>query len=267
MRAGAKVTLSLRVTAIRNDGYHEIDAIAVYCDSPFDELVIDSAGDSFEVESDGVAPMDDTNLVVRALRALNVTAGVTLRKHIPTQAGLGGGSSDAAAILRHFAGSRTDAEMVALGARLGADVPVCYAQRAARMRGIGEVLDFIELPSPLSLLIATPEFGCATPAVYRAYDELSPHQRIGRELPTPPGWGSIVTSLRNDLEHAAFAVEPRLAHFRADLERVTSRDAILCGSGSSYAVWFEDDQQAADAAMNVRAAMPGLRLVTSTRCR
>ena len=189
-----------------------------------------------------------------------------MRTPIPSRAGLGGGSSDAAAVLRHFAQGRTDAEIRALAATLGADVPVCYGQRAARMRGIGEILDFIELPGPVWLMIATPSFGCSTPEVYRAYDELAPPARVGREIEAPPHWDGIVTSLRNDLELAAWAVEPRLAEFREKVECAIVRDAFLCGSGSSYAAWFNNQAEAEACAAAVGAAIPDLRLLVSTRC-
>ena len=159
--APAKVTLSLRMTGLRDDGYHLIDAEMVTVDL-CDELLIDPAGSGVTVAG---ADVDDT-LVAGALRLAGRTAGVTLTKRIPAGAGLGGGSSDAAAVLR-WAGY--DDLVGASG--LGADIAFCLVGGRARVRGIGEIVD----PLPFeerTLTLLTPPFGCSTPAVYAAWDEL-----------------------------------------------------------------------------------------------
>jgi 4-diphosphocytidyl-2-C-methyl-D-erythritol kinase len=137
-----------------------------------------------------------------------------LDKRIPPGAGLGGGSSDAAAILR-WAGV-TDP---AVAAGIGADVPFCLVGGRARVTGIGEVVE----PMPFvdgDLTLLTPPFGCSTVDVYAAWDDLGgPHAEDGG----------------NDLESAALAVEPRLARYRDDLEEHTGLRPRLAGSGST---WF-----------------------------
>ena len=174
-RAGAKITLSLRVLGRRPDGYHELDALVAIVDEPHDELsVIPGAHDSeLLVEPPGSAPVDGTNLVGRARAELGSTAGLRLRKQIPAEAGLGGGSADAAATLRLLRTTQSDTELQEIAASLGADVPVCLHGGIVRMRGIGEVLEPIAAPAaPLHLVLATPTFGCSTADVYRAWDEL-----------------------------------------------------------------------------------------------
>jgi 4-diphosphocytidyl-2-C-methyl-D-erythritol kinase len=138
---------------------------------------------------------------------------VRLTKSIPAGAGLGGGSADAAAVLR-WAGF-DDAERAAT---LGADVPFCIRGGRARVTGIGEVLEPLDHVERAYTLV-TPPFGCSTPDVYRAWDDLGG--------PTAPG--------PNDLEPAALAVEPRLARWRDDLGRATGAAPVLAGSGST---WF-----------------------------
>ena len=207
----AKLTLSLRVTGVRDDGYHLLDAEMVTIDLA-DELTF-SDGDGLEVVG-GPAPIGERNLVVRALRAVGRRAHVRLVKRIPVGAGLGGGSADAAAVLR-WAGVSD----LALAAGLGADVPFCLVGGRARVTGIGEVL------SPLPFLdrtftVLTPPFGVSTPAVYRQWDAL--------------GGTSSSTSL-NDLEPAALAAEPRLAEWRDRLGDLTGQTPVLAGSGST---WF-----------------------------
>ena len=213
LTAPAKLTLSLRVTGVRADGYHLLDAEMVSLDLA-DVLEVDPAGDSFEVVRDGrrrTGAPDD--LVARALALAGRTAGVVLHKVVPAGAGLGGGSSDAAAILR-WAGI-TD-PLVAVG--LGADVAFCVVGGRARVRGIGEVVE----PLPFrdqELTLLTPPMHCSTPVVYRAWDDL----------------GGPRGSAGNDLEPAALAAYPVLVRWRDELAEQTGRRPRLAGSGST---WF-----------------------------
>ena len=214
--APAKLTLSLRVTGVRDDGHHLIDAEMVTL-ALADELTIDSEGDGLSAGgpfAEGV-PLDGTNLVARALSIAGRRAHVHVHKRIPHGGGLGGGSADAAAVLR-WAGS-TD---LLAASRLGADIPFCIAGCRARVRGIGELIDPLPF-RPLDVTLVVPPFGVGTPAVYRAWDEL---QREGA-----PRWSGV-----NDLEPAAMRVDPRLAQWRTWIEEVASTPT-LAGSGST---WF-----------------------------
>ena len=214
VRALAKLTLSLRVTGVRPDGFHLIDAEMVTIDLA-DELAF-SDGDGLFVDIvGGAAPVasDDSNLVRRALRAVGATAQVRLTKRIPAGGGLGGGSADAAAVLR-WAGV-DDRETAAA---LGADVPFCLVGGRARVTGIGELIAPLPFEARTFTLL-TPPFGVSTPAVYRAWDEMG----------GPPATGP------NDLEPAALSVEPRLAAWRDRLGEATGATPVLAGSGST---WF-----------------------------
>ena len=226
--ASAKLTLSLRITGVRDDGYHLIDAEMVTLELA-DELEIED-GDGLEViGASGLdVPASDDNLVRRALAAVGRTAHVRLTKRIPSGAGLGGGSADGAAVLR-WAGCR-DLEVAA---SLGGDVPFCVLGGHARVTGIGERVEpLAALDRTFTLL--TPPFGLETAAVYKAWDALG----------GPRGEGG------NDLEPAALLVEPRLADYRDRLAEATSRTPMLAGSGST---WF------------VEGAFPGDdRVVTRT---
>ncbi len=210
-RALAKLTTSLRVTGVRNDGYHLLDAEMVTIDLA-DELEF-RPGDGLEIVGGAGLATDDTNLVRRALRAVGRTAEVRLHKHIPMGAGLGGGSADAAAVLR-WAGVGD----LAVAAALGADVPFCLVGGRARVRGVGEMVAPLPFEEREYTLLTPPLF-MSTPAVYRAWDELGG--------PTAGG--------PNDLEPAALAVEPRLAEWRDRLGDATGQTPILAGSGST---WF-----------------------------
>lgn len=222
--APAKLTLHLRVTGTRDDGFHTIEAEMVTLDLCDTLWLSEGDGLAVEVAVDAAGPVEVTagpaNLVHRALQAAGRRAAVRLVKRIPAGAGLGGGSADAAAVLR-WAGC----DDVEVAARLGADVPFCLLGGRARVGGIGEEVE----PLPyerrrISLLL--PPFGMDTAAVYRSWDAL----RAGRALPAPVPGG-------NDLEAAALAVEPRLGQWRDAFASATGKVPSLAGSGST---WFVD---------------------------
>ena len=227
LRAHAKLTLSLRVTGVRHDGYHLIDAEMVSLDL-CDDLEVDPDGDGLTVVRDGVEePGQPDDLVLMALRAAGRRAGVRLTKRIPAGAGLGGGSSDAAAILR-WAGV-TDPQVAA---SIGADVAFCLRGGRARVGGIGEQLSPLE-HEPRTFTLLTPPLHCSTPVVYRRWDEL----------------GGPVGEHGNDLELAALAAYPELEAHRDELARRTGLRPRLAGSGST---WF------------VEGSHPGPGLVVAT---
>jgi 4-diphosphocytidyl-2-C-methyl-D-erythritol kinase len=226
--APAKLTVSLRVTGVRDDGYHLIDAEMVSLDLA-DELTF-SEGTGFEVvEGHHLGDVDPhDNLVRRALRAVGRDAQVTLRKRIPAGGGLGGGSSNAAAVMR-WAGC----DNLEIAERLGADVPFCLRGGRARVRGIGEILEPLPFDAR-TITLAMPPYPCSTPAVYAAWDDLGG--------PTAEGL--------NDLEPAALVVEPRLAAFRDGFGDATGRTPQLAGSGST---WFVEGSFPGDGRIVTRA--------------
>ena len=203
MRALAKLTLSLRVVGVRDDGYHLLDA----------EMVTLDLADELEF-SDGTNTLPADNLVSRALTAVGRDARVELTKRIPTGAGLGGGSADAACVLR-WAGC-TDLEVAAA---LGADVPFCLVGGRARVQGVGEVVEPLPFEDRVFTLL-TPPLHVSTPAVYAAWDDMG---------------GPASAGGPNDLEAAALRVEPRLAEWRDRLASATGETPVLAGSGGT---WF-----------------------------
>jgi len=213
LRALAKLTLTLRITGVRPDGYHLIEAEMVTVDLA--DVVTITPGDALTCSgpfAEGV-PLDDTNLVRRALAAVGRSATVHLDKRIPAGGGLGGGSADAAAVLR-WAGC----EDLALAAGLGADVPFALVGGRARVTGIGDVLEPLEFVDATYTLV-TPPLAVSTVAVYRAWDDL----------------GGPVAEGPNDLEPAALLVEPRLRDWRERIIEAGAVGPVLAGSGST---WF-----------------------------
>ena len=207
-RALAKLTLTLRVTGLRGDGYHLLDAVMTTIELA--DILEFAEGDGVEVVG---ADLPDDNLVTRAVRAVGRRAAVRLEKRIPVGAGLGGGSADAAAVLR-WAGASDPALAVALGA----DVPFCLVGGRARVTGVGEIVEPLPFVDAAYTLL-TPPLHVSTPAVYKAWDELGG--------PTADG--------PNDLEPAALRVEPRLAAWRDVLGDATGCVPVLAGSGGT---WF-----------------------------
>lgn len=229
-RALAKLTLSLRVTGVCDDGYHLIDAEMATVDLA-DTLTFEE-GDGLDGLTVHGADLAADNLVTRALGAVGRRARVVLDKRIPIGAGLGGGSADAAAVLR-WAGCAD----VGVAVRLGADVPFCLVGGRARVRGVGELVEPLPFVATTYTLL-TPPLHVSTPAVYRAWDELGG--------PTADG--------ANDLEPAALSVEPRLATWRDRLGDATGCEPVLAGSGGS---WFvEGDFPAVAGAVVTRTDRP-----------
>lgn len=218
LSAPAKLTLSLRITGVRADGFHLIDAEMVTL-SLADTIDIDptTPGTTADGQYASGVPLDDDNLVARALRQAGIAAGVHLTKNIPHGGGLGGGSADAAAALR-WAGWTGTPDELERASRLGADIAFCLVGGRARVRGIGEIVE----PLPhvdRNVTLVVPPLRVSTPAAYRAWDELGG--------PTAPG--------PNDLEPAAIRVVPELARWRDRIGDATGRTPVLAGSG---ATWF-----------------------------
>jgi 16S rRNA (adenine1518-N6/adenine1519-N6)-dimethyltransferase len=264
LHAHAKLTLSLEVTGTRPDGYHELDALVVAVSEPHDDLVLRPAlAPSLLVlgaQGAGV-PGGDDNLAMRAALGLGAKVDIELRKGIAMGAGLGGGSADAAAVLigaPKLAGIDVDAaDLARFAAALGADVPFCLsAGGAMRMRGIGNELEPAPVPS-FAVVIATPPFGCETAAVYRAWDTLGGPVGETVEIEGLP-------PLRNDLERAAHAVEPRLAAFKVLIQHAAGAPALLAGSGSSYALLFATVEEAEEARARISEVVQGQIVVGHT---
>lgn len=225
--APAKLTTSLRVVGRRDDGYHLLEAEMVSLELA-DEIEIEEGPASFQAVDEvdwaglpGTAPEEEprpapgADLVERALDLVGRQAAVVLRKRIPAGAGLGGGSADAAAVLR-WAGVR-DPE---IAVQLGADVPFCLVGGRASVRGIGEVVEPVEAAGePEAYLLVTPRLHVSTPEVYAAWDALG-----------GPGGEE-----GNDLEPAALHRYPVLAWWRDLMGAAVGERPRLAGSGGT---WF-----------------------------
>lgn len=220
--AQAKLTLSLRVTGVREDGLHELQAEMVTIDLADALSFSDGSGLTVidgVVGDLGIGAMTDDNLVDKALSLVGRTASVRLTKHIPVGAGLGGGSADAAAVLRWGGVTSTQ-----VAARLGSDVPFCLVGGRARVSGVGERVTPLPFEDRRFVLLLPP-ISVDTGAVYRAFDYL---QRGDCQT-------ADSTDSGNDLEAAALVVAPQLRHWRDTFAGITGKRPRLAGSGST---WF-----------------------------
>jgi 4-diphosphocytidyl-2-C-methyl-D-erythritol kinase len=261
--APAKLNLTLRVLGVRPDGYHELDALTVTVDSPADTITLEAVDGNdvtvAVVDGGPDVPTGEANLAVRAARAL-LPAGHGLRlmltKRTPAGAGLGGGSADAAAVLRVLRDRHeVDPDSVmAVAVALGSDVPVCVEGRPVMLRGRGELLEPVALAGELHVVIATPGFALSTPAVFRAWDDLAGSGR-SRTVAAPAAVGHLVPDLVNDLEPAAERVAPALVPFREALRAAAGAEPLLAGSGSSYWLPVADAETATFVAARVRAEL------------
>jgi 4-diphosphocytidyl-2-C-methyl-D-erythritol kinase len=267
-RAPAKVNLNLHVGRLRPDGYHPLSSLMVFADAG-DLLEAAPAGRlelAVEGPFAGLAPADDDNLVLEAARAtLGEDAPWALRLHkaLPVGAGLGGGSSDAAAALRMLGAHLPNAALQRLAAGLGSDVPACVGAGPVIAEGRGERLSAAPPMAPTPAVLVWPGRPCATAAVYRAFDTgerpgTADRAAMPDAFERPRDVADFVLSTRNDLEAPAIAVEPAvgeaLALLRAAPETLAAR---MSGSGSACFAVCAGANEAEALAARVAADRPG----------
>ena len=251
--APAKVNLTLHVTGQRPDGYHLLHSLVAFADIG-DRLSLTRGQDIKGTVSGPFAsgvPTDSRNLVWRAAQAAGWTGHIALAKHLPHGAGIGGGSSDAAAVLRAL-GFRGDATP------LGADVPVCLMGRAAMMSGIGEVVTPVTGLPPLNAVLVNPGAHVPTPAVFAALTD-----KANPPMPPLPGnapehvWMGWLAAQRNDLERPAREISPVIGDTLRALADCPQAGLVrMSGSGATCFGLFPDAAAARAAASTLSARHP-----------
>ncbi len=274
--APAKVNLFLNVTGRRDDGYHLLESLFV-----FTELAdrIDgwhSELPHFHVSGEfaGEVTADQHNLVMKACEIMRRESGVTrvlsfcLEKYIPVAAGLGGGSADAAAMLKalneYWALGWPMGKLSRLAGELGADVPACLSERAVIARGIGDELSAAPVLPEFSLLLANPRLPTATQDVFRAFAKTNATIAPRDLPPLPQAWATVDAlvadlALRgNDLLPAALAVTPVIGEVLEALRLIGNAPyAGLSGSGATCFAILPDDDAAAEAGERLHHNHPG----------
>lgn len=262
--APAKINLALHVTGRRADGYHLLDSIVVFA-AAGDRLGVSLApAPSLRVTGPFAAavPAGPENLCLRAAALAGATAAVELEKRLPVASGIGGGSADAAAVLRALA--RQGVPLPLAPERLGADVPVCLAGRPARMRGTGERLEPLPALPPLAMVLVNPGAPLSTPAVFAglAHRENPPLPELPGRL-DGPAFLAWLRGCRNDLQAPAIALVPQIAEVLDALKARGAALARMSGSGATCFGLFLSAAEAEAAAAALARARPGWWVVAS----
>ena len=261
LQAPAKTNLSLRVLRKREDGFHEIDSTMVKLPELHDTLEFAEAETISFSCTDPTVPADDSNLVVKAAKAFEAASGrqlkhaITLHKRIPHGAGLGGGSSDAAATLlglnQLHGQPLNDAQVHEIAAAIGSDIPFFLTAGAARVTGRGELIEPIESPPSLRLLMLKPSFSVATPDAYRRW--MNSQAIAGIDYAAQQHEG---VKLINDLERPVFEKHRFLAELKQWLlEREETTAALLSGSGSTVFAVLREQADGENLAQEAKAAL------------
>ncbi len=260
--APAKVNLTLHVTGQRADGYHLLDSLVMFADLGDRLTLVESGTTHLEVTGPMAAgvPVGPENLVLRAAQLFDLPVAITLAKYLPMAAGLGGGSSDAAACALGLAdlSDRRDLPEALLG--LGADIRVCLLRQAARMQGIGEIVTPVAgLPS-LAAVLVNPGVPVATPQVFAALRHKA-NAPMPRRLPARLDARGLIRWLagqRNDLEAPARALEPAVGRVLEALEGCADARLVrMSGSGATCFALFDGIGQAEAAAAALTRTHPG----------
>jgi 4-diphosphocytidyl-2-C-methyl-D-erythritol kinase len=268
----AKINLHLRVGPIGSDGFHPL--LSWMSTIGLADTLEITASDSGQIVLSGdhpSLPMDESNLIARAGRALAAESGavggarVALQKRIPLGGGLGGGSSDAAAALGGFNrlwGLNWPVDRLArIGAALGSDVPFFFYGPSSVCTGRGERVVPIAKPRPRFAVLVFPDLAMSTPAVYREFDRMKLGSAAAIEgQPDWRRWTSLparelLPLLVNDLEAPAFVLSPELRELRERIEQIVGRTVRMSGSGSTLFT-LSDDRAWAEGAVAAVAGMP-----------
>lgn len=263
VRAPAKINPFLGVGPVREDGFHPLDTV-YQAISLYDDVTVSSAGVwSVNVVPIGdvdvsEVPLDETNIAIRAGRALTAHHGIGrcatigISKGIPVAGGMAGGSADAAATLvaldRLWDLQTSDDDLLAIAAELGSDIPFALIGGTAHGTGRGELVDSIDDPGTWWWVVVPNATGLSTPTVFRAYDGLDPVEPASSaaviEALAAADLDALVAAVHNDLAPAALGLREDLREIEADLRGAGVLVTLLSGSGPTYLGLVEDQDSA-----------------------
>lgn len=266
--APAKINLTLHVTGQRDDGYHLLDSLVMFADVGDTLTVAKAAKPSLAItgpEAAGV-PADASNSILKAAAHLGSHAAFSLIKNLPTSAGIGGGTADAAAAFRALRPdldySASNGDITALtsqAAKLGADVPVCLFSQTTHMRGIGDDLSFYPRLPALYAVLVNPRIPVSTPDVFRELKS----KKNGPMPPIPGHFGkpaeliSWLSDQRNDLQRPAVTLFPDIGYCLRAIEFSNGcKLSRMSGSGATCFGLYESERFAASAATRLAQIHP-----------
>lgn len=244
-RAYAKINLCLDVVGKREDGYHDLKMIMVPINF-YDVLEMEFAPETTLELNRDYLPINDKNTIIKAIHIMQEKYNITeefccrLEKHIPTRAGLAGGSADAAAAIRMINRmcnlNLTKEEMIAVGKEVGADVPFCILNRPAFVEGIGEKITTFSCSPDFYLLLIKPRKGVSTAEAFHIVDEqegIHPDCKAMQEALEYNDYDDIISSLGNSMENAAMTLVPEIRKAKQDLLDLGFDGVLMSGSGST----------------------------------
>ncbi len=256
-KAYAKINLSLDVTGRLDNGYHLVDMI-MQTVNIYDELSFERTDGEIVLESDcGELPLDENNLIYKAIRLIQEECGVTgglrvfLKKNIPIAAGMAGGSTDCAATLMamdELYGLKLGTKrLMELGVKLGADVPYCILGGTARAQGIGEKLTRLPNCPTMKLLVAKPDLNVSTKEVYTGLDALEnlPHPGVDDMVcAIESGNGrAVAAGLGNVLECVTIPLHPVIREIKDRMLELGAINSLMSGSGPTVFGIYEKDEE------------------------
>lgn len=258
VKAYAKINLAIDVLDKREDGYHNIDIVTL----PLElhdlieiELFPKKYGTYLTCDDSSII-CDESNLVYKAYRLMkktyNLDSGVRIKiyKNIPVEAGLGGGSADAAAIINGLVKTHklkvTDEELINLGIQIGSDVPYCIFNKPSRLQGIGEKLTFLDVKKNWSVLLIQPNEGLSTAGVYKVSDSMNKdHPNIEKLIEGLQTNNDtlIDENMGNGLQNAAISILPEIGVIIDKLKSLGLKKVLMSGSGSTVFALDEDEKK------------------------
>lgn len=276
--APAKINLYLHVTGRLDNGYHTLDSLVAFADigdsvsiepaQDFEFVITGPYAKYFSAKERDASP-NSSNIAVQAAWMLaqaaqkNLHVKITLTKNMPLAAGIGGGSSDAAAVawgLSEWWGIPKGSHYLpGIMARLGADVPVCFSCRASRVRGIGDVIDPAPPIGEIPVVLVNPGMACPTPDVFKSFSgAFREPKAMPKSLEHFDDFTAFLNLRGNDLEDAACDVVPEIKNVLASLAAQKGCAlARMSGSGATCFGIFDNDRAAQKAAKTIAAKNRG----------
>lgn len=265
IKAYAKINLFLDITGRLDNGYHTLNTVMQQIDL-YDTVTVEiSEGDGIYITCDDpIIPCNEKNIAFKAAAAFMAETGkaaridIDIKKNIPSEAGMGGSSTDGAAVLKAlnqlYGSIFTTPQLCAMGAGLGADVPFCIQGKTAVCKGIGEVMTPVCCKNDYVIAVVKPDFSCSTPTGFRTYDE--------KPVAVNPHFDTFVNMLSEGADKWAgrmyniFEVlynNPDIEKIKASMQESNALGTILTGSGSAVFGIFADRNTAENAVKNIDA--------------
>lgn len=255
IKAHAKINLGLDVVRKREDGYHDLEMIMTPI-SLHDLIYVDKIDEGIIITSNSsIMPLDERNIMHKVAKLMfetyNINGGIKIHvyKHIPTQAGMAGGSSDGAAIMRainelYNLNISLD-ELAKLGKQVGADIPFCIYEKTAFVSGIGENLDFFDHHLDAKILLVKPKKGVSTKKSFgmlNIENEVHPDCRKMKEALMNNNYQEAISCMGNTLEGVSMKIVPQIKEIKEKLIEMGFDCALMSGSGSTVFALTTDEE-------------------------